>query len=257
MPAKIVFTKEQTEDIIYLYSVHYKPLDIAKKYDCSLSTISRLLKLNGINISKQYLYVLQSHHICCTSCQTIKHFDEFYNKSGSKFGKHVKCKECIDEKNSRYESSNKDKIIQYRKTYRSDNRDRINRRMKTYNYNNKDKVNEYRRNRYKADSSYQLLCKLRRRLAHALVDNTKSARTLELLGCSIEELKEHLQFTAIQNGYNDFDIENYSGYDYHIDHIIPCVSFNLEDVEEQRRCFHWSNLQILTAKDNLKKSDTY
>jgi hypothetical protein len=41
--------------------------------------------------------------------------------------------------------------------------------------------------------------------------------------------------------------------EWHIDHIKPCSSFNLEEPHEQMTCFHWSNLQPLWAKDNLRK----
>ena len=41
----------------------------------------------------------------------------------------------------------------------------------------------------------------------------------------------------------------------HIDHIQPCASFDLEDPNEQRKCFHYTNLQPLLAEDNLRKSD--
>ena len=47
--------------------------------------------------------------------------------------------------------------------------------------------------------------------------------------------------------------ENYG--EWHLDHMRPCASFNLEDPEEQKKCFHWTNLQPLWAKDNLAKSD--
>ena len=44
---------------------------------------------------------------------------------------------------------------------------------------------------------------------------------------------------------------------WHIDHIKPCCSFNLEDEEEQKKCFHYTNLQPLWATDNLVKSGKY
>jgi hypothetical protein len=42
---------------------------------------------------------------------------------------------------------------------------------------------------------------------------------------------------------------------WHIDHIIPCARFNLVDLEQQKLCFHYTNLQPLWAKDNLSKAD--
>jgi hypothetical protein len=48
--------------------------------------------------------------------------------------------------------------------------------------------------------------------------------------------------------------ENYGLYGWHIDHILPCSSFDLLKPEEQRKCFHWSNMQPLWARDNLRKS---
>jgi len=223
MPTKIAFTKEQIKDIIWMFSVNYKTPYIAKKYSCSYQTIVNILNRNGINTSKQYLYVLESKHIYCKHCDTVKSLDEFYADTLSKFGKKTKCRKCY-------------------KDYRVDNKHKI-RKYKT----------AYRRNRLRTDSNYRLCSNLRCRLNKALAGKNKSASTLTLLGCSIEELKQHLQQTAIKNGYKDFDIESYSGLEYHVDHIKPCSSFNLEDPEEQRQCFNWSNLQILTAHDNLKK----
>jgi hypothetical protein len=49
--------------------------------------------------------------------------------------------------------------------------------------------------------------------------------------------------------------QNYGYYGWHIDHIKPCASFDLRKPSEQRKCFHYSNLQPLWAKDNLQKSD--
>ena len=45
--------------------------------------------------------------------------------------------------------------------------------------------------------------------------------------------------------------------EWHIDHIRPCASFDLSDPEQQRECFHYTNLQPLWAEDNLAKSDSW
>jgi hypothetical protein len=86
-------------------------------------------------------------------------------------------------------------------------------------------------------------------------ENYKSASVLKLIGCSIEQLKEHLQQTAIKNGYSDFDINTYSGKEYHIDHIIPCSAFNLKCSYHQKLCFNYLNTQILESKENILKSN--
>ena len=45
--------------------------------------------------------------------------------------------------------------------------------------------------------------------------------------------------------------------EWHIDHIKPCVSFNLLDENEQKKCFHYTNLQPLWASENLSKGCKY
>lgn len=112
---------------------------------------------------------------------------------------------------------------------------------------------EYVRNKRNENVNFKLISNCRGRLKDALKGNSKSATTLNLLGCSLESLKLHLQQTAIKNGYLNFDIENYSGKEYHIDHIIPCALFNLKCSYHQKICFNWSNLQILKAKTNISK----
>lgn len=83
----------------------------------------------------------------------------------------------------------------------------------------------------------------------ALKGNTKAAKTMELVGCSIEFLRGYIEAK--------FEIgmtwENTG--EWHLDHIIPCAIFDLSDPVQQRECFNFSNLQPLWAKDNFKKSD--
>lgn len=40
---------------------------------------------------------------------------------------------------------------------------------------------------------------------------------------------------------------------FHIDHIRPLASFNLEDPEQLRIAVRWDNLQVLTVRENLQK----
>lgn len=95
----------------------------------------------------------------------------------------------------------------------------------------------------------RILGALRNRLCDAIRGKNKSARTQELLGCSIEALKAHLEGQFLPG----MSWDNWAHKGWHIDHIRPCASFDLTDPEQQRQCFHYTNLQPLWAADNIRK----
>jgi hypothetical protein len=112
---------------------------------------------------------------------------------------------------------------------------------------------KYYLKRIKEDSSFKLLVSLRKRIHIALKRNTKSGHTLQLIGCSIDYLKSHLekQFTKGMS-WSNWGIGEGK---WNIDHIRPCSNFDLSKPEEQRKCFNYSNLQPLWALDNILKSN--
>lgn len=117
---------------------------------------------------------------------------------------------------------------------------------------NRHKFKEYQK-RYVTKSTNALLAQRLRTLIHVSLKGrgNKSASAIELTGCTILELKEHLE-SLFKPGMT---WENHSRNGWHIDHIKPCASFNLSDPEEQNICFHYSNLQPLWAEENIKKSN--
>ena len=101
----------------------------------------------------------------------------------------------------------------------------------------------------KRHPKYIILRTLRSRLSDTIrkVGANKKASTMEILGCTAEDFKNYLE-----NKFREGMIwENYGT--WHIDHINPCYSFNLTKDEEQKRCFHYTNLQPLWARENLIK----
>ena len=198
-----------------------------------------------------------------------KQYGKEYNKKYWSYKK-----EELTKSHKKYYDENNDKILkqkkdyyknhkedrrEYNKKYYDENTDKILNHNREYYQNNKEKVNKNRNKKDKQkrlkNPNFKILQLLRTRLIEAVKyqKTKKSEKTIKLLGCSIDFLKEHLQQTAFKNGYLDFDINNYSGKDYHIDHIIPCNAFNLQCSFHQKLCFNWSNLQILKSKDNLIK----
>ena len=74
----------------------------------------------------------------------------------------------------------------------------------------------------------------------------KCNKTINILGCDLYEAMEYLISTAIKN-YGNYD----PSIVYHIDHIVPLITANTE--QEVIKLCHISNLQYLTAEDNLSK----
>ena len=88
--------------------------------------------------------------------------------------------------------------------------------------------------------------RLRARLRSLLIQpQNDSARLWELVGCSREQLRVHLerQFCGHMSWENR--------HRWHIDHIRPCASFDLTDPDQVRQCFHFSNLRPIWAEDNM------
>lgn len=104
-----------------------------------------------------------------------------------------------------------------------------------------------RRARYNDDPTFRLGLLLRTRLWKALKGIAKSASTMELLGCPVEFLRLRLELMF----HDGMSWENMG--EWHVDHIIPCADFDLSDPAQQRKCFHWSNMQPLWGQKNLSK----
>jgi hypothetical protein len=109
-----------------------------------------------------------------------------------------------------------------------------------------------RAKRKKRDPNFALRCHLRQRLSDVIRRGhaTKLHSALALTGCSIAELRYHLE-DQFKRGMT---WANY-GRVWHIDHIIPCAKFDFTDERQQRLCFHYLNLQPLRARENLRKQD--
>ncbi len=168
----------------------------------------------------------------CTKCRVQKDLSEFNKSKINKDGFRRDCKSC----QKIYREINKEKLKQQRKQYYEFHKVQINEYDKKYK-------NEKRKN----DIEYKIKTNLRTRLTKALKENWKSGKTLELLACSIKEFKKHLQ-NQFKPGMS---WDNYGL--WHIDHKLPCAKFDLSKFKNQRKCFHFSNLQPLWAKDNLRK----
>ena len=165
----------------------------------------------------------------------------YYQNNKSRF-KEQRVKYCQD---------HKVEIAEYQRAYRQQNADHLSSYKKAYDKENADKLKEYVSNRLKADINYKLRRVLRVRICNAIAIGYKAGSAVRDLGCTIPELKQHLE-SKFQEG---MAWANWGLYGWHIDHIIPLSSFDLTDREQFLKACHYTNLQPLWAEENLKKSD--
>lgn len=148
-----------------------------------------------------------------------------------------------------YYLKNKDILKNNSRKYYSNNRIYCCRRNMLYKKNNKEKYRIQERNRLKNNINYKLARLLRDRFNGLMHNNWKKASILELIGCTLSQLKEHLE-KQFKSGMS---WNNRGFYGWYIDHIIPLCNFNLINIEEQQKAFHYTNLQPLWAKENWSK----
>jgi hypothetical protein len=156
-------------------------------------------------------------------------------------------KKSIKERKKNYYQKNKEKLNKQKKRYKEEHKKEIALMNKKYYKTHKKNITKRVKNKCKIDINFKLTRYLRSRLNQALKKNSKSKHTMELLGCSVDFLKKHLESKFTK----DMTWNNYGK--WHIDHIIPCARFDLSKASEQKKCFNWENLQPLWAVDNLRK----
>lgn len=164
----------------------------------------------------------------CIKCLYIKEINVFYKHTTSSDGYRNVCKTCNLTQMKSYKIKNANKILEYKK--------------------------KYVKNRSATDVNFKILQKLRKRLNRYV--KSKSNTTKDLLGCSTNELRLHLesQFYDRKDG-SKMSWSNYNLKGWHIDHIIPLERFNLTDPEELKKACCHINLQPLWAEDNFAKGD--
>lgn len=156
-------------------------------------------------------------------------------------------REKIKSRQAAYQRANAEKLTAYRAEYYQLNKEKT----AQYARDHRSEINAQHKNRRSLDLCFKLAGNLRSRLRLAISNNQKSGSAVRDLGCSVEELKLHLE-SKFQPGMS---WENWSRQGWHIDHIKPLASFDLTDRNQFLQACHFTNLQPLWAIDNFKKSD--
>ena len=176
---------------------------------------------------------------------------------------------CARTRFLRTQPSRKEYDRNYRRERRITNGERINRLNRERYSRNRDKMRAYHnewnkkhkkrlsqlRKEKRKDINHKmkavLRCRIRAAIARMAIHNHKYKYTssINLLGDSVSNVIKYLE-KQFKPGMT---WENHGKNGWHIDHIIPCNAFNLSKLKEQKKCFHYTNLQPLWASDNISK----
>lgn len=205
--------------------------------DCSETRRQETEKIRYLEKAKRKVKVIEKR--ICVNCGNS--FEKNNNK-------HVYCSRSCSAKD--WSIKNPQKIKQYKKTEWTKNKEKMYAYNKKYRQENKESLNEKNRKDYAQNANLKLSQNIRRRMRETItLVSKKIDSTMNLLGCTIQQAREHIE-KQFKEGMS---WENYNHKTWHIDHIIPCASFDLTDPEQQKKCFHYTNLQPLWAKENLSK----
>jgi len=218
----------------------------------------------------------------CSTCGLEKPTGDFHKRKDRSSGLASQCKTCVNERHRSYYVENREQVRSAHRSYYKSNKDTLSRSHHLYYESNRDEILR-RTRKWSIDhpSIVRKSCrewgqrnrkKIRERVSNALRENpilrvkknlririckavrrSHPDRFMELLGCTVEELKIHLERKFLP----DMSWDNYGYRGWHIDHVRPCVLFDLAKPSEQRKCFHYSNLQPLWAFDNMSKSGKF
>ena len=213
----------------------------------------------------------------CSRCGEEKSVSFFYfNKTYERYDN--PCNPCRAKSKRTQRSENPEKFKTYQQVYRLINKTHFNNYMINYRKNNPDKIKSYNQTyyenggkekkkvydklnlertrerdkiRYQTDIQFRMKKVLRTRIRKVLDGGTKKSSSCELLDCNYEFYILYLE--------SQFDTKmkwsNYGEY-WNIDHVIPCSSFDLSNVHDQKKCFHWSNTRPLIKSENESKNDS-
>jgi len=161
----------------------------------------------------------------------------------------VKARAKVIKDEYRNRSENKIKMTEYGAIYSKTPKRKAQQKLYQLTPAAKIKANANWSKKYYSDPQFKMIVLIRRRLQLAIKSKQKKGSAIKLLGCSINELIIRFEglFTEGMTWANHGE--------WHIDHIRPLSSFDLEDLAQLSIACHYTNLQPLWAEDNLTKNN--
>lgn len=205
----------------------------------------------------------------CQCCGKELLLDNFKKHRYTKDGFDTTCRPCANKKNKEAISRRRDSHLANRREYYQKNLERERKRANDWhkaNYekcyksyakwvqNNKEYVRSWSREYFrklKIESPEYNISKRIRCRVHALGKGlVKSKATLDLIGCTLEEFRSHIESQFVEG----MNWDNFCTSEVHMDHWKPVYEFDMLNERDVLICFNYRNYRPLFAIDNLRKN---
>jgi hypothetical protein len=185
----------------------------------------------------------------CSRCSQEKPTHEYFTARYGYLGVGSRCKRCLLELQRAYRALRKkparrkctpEEIRAKERAYHARTKHRFAERLRMQSRR------QYERSKQKP--MFRLVQRIRAGLRQSL-HGSKQARTEEMLGYRVADLRKHLERQFLRGmSWNNMG-------EWHIDHIVPVSAFNFSSHldEDFKRCWSLANLRPLWAEDNLRK----
>jgi len=201
---------------------------------------------------------MESHSKVCSKCGESKPWSEFSKRRRNKDGLQGQCKACdkqcyqknrerVLENWNQYYQENRERVLEKSKQYYQKNRERVLEKSKQWRQQNPDRIKQWRQENRESNNQY---CKQ----WHQQNPEKKSAYDAKRRVLKFESTPDVIlncpeERNRTENAYKLRNLlTKATGIEHHVDHIWPLSKGGP----------HWSgNLQIITAQENLSKSDKF
>jgi len=199
----------------------------------------------------------------CSKCLLPKPTDSFNKAKTGLYGVRGDCKSCQKTINQLWLNENHEKALLATKKWKLDNKIQVAESAQSYyqknigyykNYRAEHKTqhNDYIRNRLATDIVFKLSLNIRNlvRLSMKRKGFSKTSKTADILGCSFEFFKHHLesQFQPWMNWENQGLYNGELNFGWDIDHITPLSSAKTE--AELFILNNYTNIRPLCSYEN-------
>ena len=247
---KCTLCKIDKELIFFSKDSRSKDLKQPRCKDCNkIATNERKNSPDSMDKKKTY-YLNNKERLNKKSKENYLNNKQYYNQISKKY--YLENKEHLVKLNKKWKENNQDKYKELNKKHYKKNKEKINKRCKDWIKNNYEKYRQKQREREQRlpkNHREVIKRKIRARIRIAIKNCINKEKYIKDIGCSVEHFKAYME-SKFKPGMT---WENWSYYGWHLDHIKPLASFNLNDPEQFKEAIHYTNLQPLWWQENLKK----